>query len=90
MAYRHHLLTAAAIAAVAALSLASPASAAGASSAAGGEVAKVSGASAATSVRHRLSRIANWRGQRYVRPIGPGCSSAWCGRQFVLMVGIAY
>jgi hypothetical protein len=89
MAYRHHLLTAAAIAAVAALSLASPASAAGASPAAG-EVAKASGASAATSVRHRLSRIANWRGQRYVRPIGPGCSSAWCGRQFVLMVGIAY
>lgn len=87
MAYRHHLLTAAAISVIATLSFASPVPAAEPTS---GEMAKVSGASAATSVRHRLSRMAAWRGQRYVRPIGLGCSSSWCGRQFVLMVGIAY
>jgi hypothetical protein len=91
MAYRHHLLTAAAISVaamsvVATLSLASPASAAESTSAAS-EATKVS---AAMSVKHRLSRIAAWREHRYVRPIRMGCSSAWCGRQFVLMVGIAY
>jgi hypothetical protein len=89
MAYRHYMLTAAAIAMAATLSFAPPASAADAAPAAS-EVTKVSGASAAPSVRHRLSRIAAWRGQRYIRPIGLGCSSPWCGRQFVLMVGIAY
>lgn len=86
MAYRHYMLTAAAISIAATLSLALPAVATEARPGSG-EVTKVS---AATSVKHRLSRIADWRGQRYVRPIGLGCSSAWCGRQFVLMVGIAY
>jgi len=89
MAHRHHMLTAAAIAIAATMSFALPVSAAETAPAAG-EVTKVSGASAAPSVRHRLSRIAAWRGHRYVRSIGLGCSSSWCGRQFVLMVGIAY
>lgn len=40
--------------------------------------------------RHGPTRVSH-----YVRPVRPaesnlGCSSVWCGRQFVLIVGIGY
>lgn len=93
MANRRHMPIAAAITVVAALSIAAPASAAETTTRAG-EAPSVTTTNAST-VRHGLSRIAAWREHRYdryVRPIrsGLGCSSAWCGRQFVLMLGIAY
>jgi hypothetical protein len=46
-------------------------------------------------IRHHASHgthVAVWRDSRRVSSIRSdlGCSGAWCGRQFVLMVGIAY
>ena len=88
---------AAAVAAVGVLSIAPPASAAGLTIGAGDAVS-VNAAGAPSDVRHRMSqrvRFAaprDYRRDRYVRPIRNDmeCSGAWCRRQFVLMVGIAY
>ena len=53
-----------------------------------------SGMSAKTSTPH-VKRHAPTRLSHHVRPVTPaesylGCSGTWCGRQFVLMVGIGY
>jgi hypothetical protein len=92
MASRHHLPAAAAIAVVAALSFATPCNAG--TAARTGETVNAT-AVATPAARQRPSRIAAWRDHRYdryVRPIrsGAGCSSPWCGRQFVLMLGIGF
>jgi hypothetical protein len=58
--------------------------------------AVATGISAKTSAPHAVKRHAPARLSYHVRPvIKPaesylGCSGAWCGRQFVLMVGIGY
>jgi hypothetical protein len=55
--------------------------------------AAVSKAAAATRIApSRAARIAASYYGRHFRPIRshPDCSGVWCGRQFVLMVGIAY
>jgi hypothetical protein len=44
---------------------------------------------------HRHHRIASIRHVRYVADVTPlqrnlGCSGEWCGRQFVLMIGIGF
>jgi len=88
---------AAAIAAASVLLIAPPASAAGLTVGAG-EAASSSATGASPDVRHRTSqrtRLAaarDHRRDRYVRPIRNemACSGAWCRRQFVLMIGIAY
>jgi hypothetical protein len=88
---------AAAVAAAGVLSIAPPASAAGFTIGAG-EAASASATVARPDVRHRTSqriRLAassDHRRDRYVRPIrnDMDCSGAWCRRQFVLMIGIAY
>jgi hypothetical protein len=88
---------AAAIAAAGVLSTAPPASAAGLAIGAG-ETASANAAVVRPDVRHRTSqriRLAasrDHRRDRYVRPIrnDMDCSGAWCRRQFVLMIGIAY
>jgi hypothetical protein len=40
----------------------------------------------------RRARIAAWRRDFRVNPIygNLNCSNGWCGRQFVLMLGVAY
>ena len=86
---RSMLPLAAAAAAVILLSIASPASAAGS-----GEAAGANAMGASSDVRHRAPpriRVAAPR-DRYVRPVrnDMDCSGAWCGRHFVLMIGIAY
>lgn len=86
---------AAAVAAASVLSTAPPASAAGFTIGAG-EAGSASATGARPDVRHRTSqriRLAGARDhRRYVRPIrnDMDCSGAWCRRQFVLMIGIAY
>jgi hypothetical protein len=88
---------AAAVAAAGVLSIAPPASAAGFTIGAG-EAASANATGARPVVRHRTSpriRLAtsrDHRRDRYVRPIrnDMDCSGAWCRRQFVLMIGIAY
>ena len=93
--YRRLMLpSAVAIAVAAALSIAPPAFAAGVIIGAG-EAASATATS--PDVRHRTSqrmRLAASHDQRrdgYVRPIRSlDRSGGWCGRQFVLMVGIAY
>ena len=88
---------AAAVAAVSVLSIAPPASAAGFTIGAG-EAASASATGARPDVRQRTSqriRLAasrDHRRDRYVHPIrnNMDCSGAWCRRQFVLMIGIAY
>lgn len=49
-------------------------------------------AAATTKMASRGARIAASYYDRHVRPLrgNPGCSGIWCGRQFVLMLGIAY
>jgi hypothetical protein len=78
------------------LSLAPPASAAGVTIGAG-EAAGASATGTPPVVRHRTSqriRLAASRDHRRdrVRSIrnDMDCSGAWCRRQFVLMIGIAY
>jgi hypothetical protein len=88
---------AAAVAAASVLSIAPPASAAGVTIGAG-ETASANATGRPADVRHRTSqriRLAasrEHRRDRYVRAIRNNldCSAAWCGRQFVLMIGIAY
>jgi hypothetical protein len=88
---------AAAVAAVSVLPIAPPASAAGVTIGAG-ETASANATGRPADVRHRTSqriRLAASRDHprdRYVRPIrnDMDCSGAWCRRQFVLMIGIAY
>ena len=88
---------AAVVAAAGVLSIAPPASAAGFTSGAG-EAASANAAVARPDVRHRtlqrirLAAARDHRRDRYVPPIrnGMDCSGAWCRRQFVLMIGIAY
>jgi len=88
---------AAAVAAASVLSTASPASAAGVTI--GTSVSGSANASGArpdfghrTSQRNRFAASRDHRRDRYVHPIRKNmdCSGAWCRRQFVLMVGIAY
>ena len=48
-----------------------------------------------TKVRHHAWRrtwVASHHHPRYVIPVASrlGCSGEWCGRQFVLMIGIGY
>jgi hypothetical protein len=54
---------------------------------------QASAKTAASTTRHasRL-RLAAWRYNRHVNLIRSdlGCSGVWCGRQFVLMVGVGY
>jgi len=91
------LPVAAAIAAASVLSIATSASAAGFTIGAG-EAASANATGARPDVRPRTShriRLAASRDHRrdlYVRPIrnDMDCSGAWCRRQFVLMIGIAY
>ena len=89
--FRAILPLAAAVATASMLSIASPASAAGPASGA----MDANAASTAPDIRNRASqriRLAASRDQRrdrYVRP-NTDCSGAWCRRQFVLMIGIAY
>ncbi len=86
-----------AVAAVSVLPIAPPAAAAGFTSGAG-EAGSANAMGARPDVRHRTSqriRLAasrDHRRDRYVRPIrnDMDCSGAWCRRQFVLMIGIAY
>lgn len=89
--YISSLLPFAAVAAVVMLSAARPAQAA--------ESREVRSASTmAPSVRHRTAqrvRFAasrDYRRDRYAPASlwGRDCSGAWCGRQFVLMIGIGY
>ena len=86
---------AAAVAAAGVLLTAPPASAAGFTIGAG-EAANATGARPdvrhRTSQRIRLATSRDHRRDRYVRPIrnDMDCSGAWCRRQFVLMIGIAY
>ena len=88
---------AAAVAAAGVLLTAPPASAAGFTIGAG-EAASANAAGARPDVRHRTSqriRLAaarDHRRDRYVHPVrnDMDCSGAWCRRQFVLMIGIAY
>ena len=96
--YLRLILPFAAVVAVASvLSIAPPASAAGVTIGAG-ETARANATGRPADVRHRTSariRLAashDQRRDRYVRPIrnDMGCSGAWCRRQFVLMIGIAY
>lgn len=92
--YRRLVLPfAAGAAVVSVLSMAPQASAAGFTVGAG-ETANAM--AAAPDVRHRTSqrvRVAASRDhRRYVRSVrnDMDCSGAWCSRQFVLMIGIAY
>ena len=84
-----------AVAAVSVLPIAPPASAAGFTIGAG-EAASATGARPdvrhRTSQRIRLAAARDHRRDRYVHPIrnNMDCSGAWCRRQFVLMIGIAY
>jgi len=88
---------AAAVAAAGVLPIAPPASAAGFTVGAG-EATSANATVARPDVRQRTSqriRLAasrDHRRDRYVRPIrnDMDCSGAWCRRQFVLMIGIAY
>ena len=88
---------AAAVAVASVLSTAMPASAAESRFGAG-EFGSSSARAASPSVRHRaVQRIRfdaprDHRRDRYVRATqwGRDCSNAWCGRQFVLMIGIGY
>jgi hypothetical protein len=75
---------AAATAIVAALSSLSPAFA-----------AEETAASKVSSKALHAKHHAPTRFSRYVRPVAPagsnlGCSGTWCGRQFVLIVGIGF
>lgn len=80
-----------------ALSMAAPVSAAEATFGAG-EVAIVAARAASpvvrrtTSQRTRLAASRNHERDRYVSQIrsNQDCSGVWCGRQFVLIIGIAY
>ena len=82
-----------AVAAVSVLPIAPPASAAGFTIGAG-EAASASATVARPEVRYRTSQRIRFAASRdrYVRPIrnDMDCSGAWCRRQFVLMIGIAY
>ena len=88
---------AAAVVAASVLSIAPPASAAGFTIGAG-EAAGANATGTPPVVRHRTSQrirlatLRDHRRDRYVRPIrnDMDCSGAWCRRQFVLMIGIAY
>jgi hypothetical protein len=88
---------AAAVAAASVLSTAPPASAAGFTIGAG-EAANANATGARPDVRHRTSQrirfaaARDYRRDRYVHPVrnDMDCSDAWCRRQFVLMIGIAY
>ena len=87
----------AAIAAASVLPIAPPASAAGFTTGTG-DAASANAAVARPDVRQRTSQrirptaARDHRRDRYVRPIrnDMDCSGAWCRRQFVLMIGIAY
>jgi hypothetical protein len=93
--FRLMLPLAAAVAVASVLSTASPASAAGVTIGAG-ETASATGRPAdvkhRTPARIRLAASRDHRRDRYVRPIRNDldCPGAWCRRQFVLMIGIAY
>jgi hypothetical protein len=45
-------------------------------------------------IKHHVSRarLAASHYHRHVYPLrsDPGCSGVWCGRQFVLMIGVSY
>jgi len=52
------------------------------------------GVSAKTSTPH-VKRHAPTRLSHHIRPVNPvesnlGCTGTWCGRQFVLILGVAY
>ena len=94
---RSMLPFAAAVAVAGVLSIAPPASAAGFTIGAGEAIGAnatgtTPGARHRTSQRMRLAASRDHRRDRYVRPIRNDldCSGAWCRRQFVLMIGIAY
>ncbi|MBV9565940.1 MAG: hypothetical protein JOY90_36635 [Bradyrhizobium sp.] len=40
--------------------------------------------------RHHLHLPVRGALPRYVHRVAPECTGAWCGRQFVLMLGIGY
>ena len=92
--FRSMLPLAAVVVAAGMLSIASPVSAAGPATGSG-EAMDANAASTATDLRNRASqrlRLAasrDHRRERYVRS-NTDCSGAWCRRQFVLMIGIAY
>jgi hypothetical protein len=62
------------------------------------EIGSASARATSPGFRHRTAQRIRFAAprdpgrDRYVRPVhsGPVCSGAWCGRQFVLMIGIAY
>jgi hypothetical protein len=94
---RSMLPFAATVAVASVLSTALPASAAESTYGAGG-VGSTSARAASPGVSHRTAQRIRFaaprdhRRDRYVRAIRSSrdCSGAWCGRQFVLMIGIAY
>jgi hypothetical protein len=47
---------------------------------------------APSTIRHHASRVrlAASHYHRRVNPIDLGCAGIWCGRQFVLMIGVGY
>jgi hypothetical protein len=57
-------------------------------------VSEITAKTAPLTIRRHASRarLAESNYQRHVYPIRSdlGCSGVWCGRQFVLMVGVAY
>jgi hypothetical protein len=90
---RSMLPLAAAVAAVSLLLITSPVSAAGVGEAVSANAAGTpSNVRQRTSQRIRLAASRDHRRERYVQPArnDSGCVGAWCRRQFVLMIGIAY
>jgi hypothetical protein len=91
---RSMLSFAATVAVASVLSTAPPASAAE-STYGVREIGSASATAASPGFRHRPAQRIRFAAprdhgrDRYVRN-GPVCSGAWCGRQFVLMIGIAY
>ncbi len=83
---------AAAVAAASVLPIAPSASAAGFTIGAGDASSARPDVRHRTSQRIRLAAARDHRRDRYVHPIrnDMDCSGAWCRRQFVLMIGIAY
>jgi hypothetical protein len=59
-----------------------------------GTVSEITAKTAPPTIRYHASRarLAASNYHRHVYPIRSdlGCSGVWCGRQFVLMVGVAY
>jgi hypothetical protein len=57
-------------------------------------VSETAAKTAPSVIRHHASRarLAASNSQRHVYPIRSdlGCSGIWCGRQFVLMIGVGY